>query len=104
MKDLANSFLNNNFTMWKNDTTVSTKTHENVNDIYVDNIIYGSINEFLCKEFSETMRLAFEISMIGELNSFLEFKSNKRMKVHSSLNQYIELQSLASKILKHIQR
>lgn len=42
--------------------------------INVDDIIFGSINECLCKEFFETMRLEFDMSMMGKLNSFLEFK------------------------------
>ena len=39
--------------------------------IYVDDIIFGSTNETLCKEFSCCMQKEFEMSMIGELNFFL---------------------------------
>ena len=39
--------------------------------IYVDDIIFGAINETLCKEFSSCMHKEFEMSMIGELNFFL---------------------------------
>jgi hypothetical protein len=38
---------------------------------YVDDIIFGSTNEKLCKEFSKTMQDEFEMSMIGELKFFL---------------------------------
>jgi len=39
--------------------------------IYVDDIIFGATNDSLCKEFSNDMQSEFEMSMIGELNSFL---------------------------------
>ena len=39
--------------------------------IYVDDIIFGSTNETLCKYFSDLMQSEFEMSMMGELNFFL---------------------------------
>ena len=56
------------------DTTLFIK--RKVNDIllvqiYVDDIIFGSTNESLCKEFSHDMQSEFEMSMMGELNFFL---------------------------------
>jgi len=33
--------------------------------IYVDDIIFGSTNASLCKEFSELMQDEFEMSMMG---------------------------------------
>ena len=39
--------------------------------IYVDDIIFGSTNEKLYKEFESCMKNEFEMSMIGELNIFL---------------------------------
>ena len=39
--------------------------------IYVDDIIFGSTNENLCKDFSKTMQDEFEMSMMGELKFFL---------------------------------
>ena len=39
--------------------------------IYVDDIIFESTNESLCKEFSQDMQSEFEMSMMGELNFFL---------------------------------
>jgi hypothetical protein len=39
--------------------------------IYVDDIIFGSTNENLCKEFSKTMQDEFEMIMMGEINFFL---------------------------------
>ena len=38
--------------------------------IYADDIIFGSINESLCKEFSINMQSEFEMTMMGELNYF----------------------------------
>lgn len=45
--------------------------------IYVDDIIFGSTNETLCKEFSEKMKQEFEMSMMGELNYFLGLEINQ---------------------------
>ena len=39
--------------------------------IYVDDIIFGSTNELLWKEFSHDMQSEFEMSTMGELNFFL---------------------------------
>ncbi|XP_022635944.1 uncharacterized protein LOC111241577 [Vigna radiata var. radiata] len=39
--------------------------------IYVDDIIFGSTNPMLCKEFSKIMQEEFEMSMMGELTYFL---------------------------------
>ena len=39
--------------------------------IYVDDIIFGSPNDSLCKEFSQDMKNEFEMSMMGKLNFFL---------------------------------
>ncbi|KAH9744422.1 Integrase catalytic domain-containing protein [Citrus sinensis] len=47
--------------------------------IYVDDIIFGSTNELLCKDFSSCMSKEFEMSMIGELKYFLglQIKQNE---------------------------
>jgi hypothetical protein len=47
--------------------------------IYVDDIIFCSTNENLCKDFSKTMQDEFEMSMMGELKFFLgiQIKQNK---------------------------
>ncbi|XP_019184819.1 PREDICTED: uncharacterized protein LOC109179781 [Ipomoea nil] len=39
--------------------------------IYVDDIIFGSMNPVLCEKFSILMQGKFEMSMMGELNYFL---------------------------------
>jgi hypothetical protein len=45
--------------------------------IYVDDIIFGSTNESLCKEFSKLMQDEFEMSMMGELKFFLGIQTNQ---------------------------
>ncbi|GKA35973.1 retrovirus-related pol polyprotein from transposon TNT 1-94 [Tanacetum coccineum] len=42
--------------------------------VYVDDIIFGSRNYKLCKQFKKSTRNKFEISMMGELTYFLGFQ------------------------------
>ena len=42
--------------------------------IYVDDIIFGSINHSFCEEFSRIMTKRFEMFMMGELKFFLGFQ------------------------------
>jgi hypothetical protein len=65
------------FTIRKIDTTLFTKKLNDeifICQVYIDDIIFGSINEDYCKEFGELMSKEFEISMIGELTFFLGFQ------------------------------
>ena len=39
--------------------------------IYVDDIIFGSTNDKLCKKFSKLMQSRYQMSMMGEMNYFL---------------------------------
>ncbi|KAH9671809.1 hypothetical protein KPL70_017497 [Citrus sinensis] len=79
---LKNFLLENDFSMGKADTTLFVK-HKNqdilIVQIYVDDIIFGSTNELLCKEFSSCMSKEFEMSMMGELKYFLglQIKQNE---------------------------
>jgi len=45
--------------------------------IYVDDIIFGSTNASLCKEFFKLMQEEFEMSMMGELKFFLGIQINQ---------------------------
>ena len=51
--------------------------YRNINDafilvqIYVDDIIFGSTDEKLCKKFANLMKSQYEMSMMGELTYFL---------------------------------
>ena len=80
MKD--SSFLvSNDFVKGKVDTTLFTKHVDSdilIVQIFVD-IIFGSINEMLCKDFESCMKNEFEMSMMGELNYFLGLQSSKRV-------------------------
>ena len=38
--------------------------------IYVDDIIFGSTNELLCREFERVMQEKFEMSAMGEMQFF----------------------------------
>ena len=66
---LSNFLLKNDFKRGQVDTTLFKKTLEKdilVVQIYVDDIIFGSTNGSLCKEFSKMMQDEFEMSMMGE--------------------------------------
>ena len=54
--------------------------------IYVDDIIFGFIDEILCKEFLKLMQGEFEMSMMGELTFFLGLQV-KQMDEGISINQ-----------------
>jgi hypothetical protein len=71
------------------DTTLFTKKHNSdifICQVYVDDIIFGSTNDYHCKEFGELMSKEFEMSMIGELTYFLGFQV-KQMKYGNLLSQ-----------------
>ena len=73
--------LVNGFSMGKVDTTLFIK-HKNqdilIVQIYVDDIIFGSTNDFLCEEFSSCMSKEFDMSMMGELKYFLGWEIYSR--------------------------
>ena len=71
---LSNFLIKNDFKRGQVDTTLFGRTLEKdilVVQIYVDDIIFGSTNASLCKEFSKLMQDEFEMSMMGELKFFL---------------------------------
>ncbi|CAM8998987.1 unnamed protein product [Rhodiola kirilowii] len=49
--------------------------------IYVDDIVFGSISQKLVDKFVEQMQSEFQMSMVGEMCYFLDCKSNKRQTV-----------------------
>ena len=71
---LSKFLIEKGFRRGKVDTTLFILI-ENKNillvQVYVDDIIFGSTNESLCKFFSNLMQSEFEMSMMGELNFFL---------------------------------
>ena len=71
---LSNFLQEKEFSRGKVDTTLFIKRKNNdilLVQIYVDDIIFGSTNDSLCKEFSLDMQSEFEMSMMGELKYFL---------------------------------
>ena len=59
-------------------------------EIYVDDIIFGSDNDQLRKQFAQSMQNEFEMSMLGELNFFLGLQISKSDKgIFISQPQYI---------------
>ncbi|GKB98574.1 retrovirus-related pol polyprotein from transposon TNT 1-94 [Tanacetum coccineum] len=51
--------------------TKKSKSHLIIDQIYVDDIIFGSTSQNLCDDFAKIMHDEFEMSMMGELNFFL---------------------------------
>nr|GEX86204.1 hypothetical protein [Tanacetum cinerariifolium] len=46
--------------------------------VYVDDIIFGSIKKFLCDEFEQIMHKRFQMSSMGELTFFLELQVKQK--------------------------
>ncbi|KAI3687113.1 hypothetical protein L1987_80804 [Smallanthus sonchifolius] len=46
--------------------------------VYVDDIIFGSTNEGMCREFKKVMKSKFEMSNMGELSFFLGMQVSQR--------------------------
>jgi hypothetical protein len=71
---LRDFLLSKGFIMGKVDITLFTKKIRKdlfVLQIYVDDIIFESINQVFCEEFGNMMANEFEMSMIGDLSYFL---------------------------------
>ena len=71
---LRSYLLQSNFEIGKVDNTLFIKRNKNdiqLVQVYVDDIIFGSTNFEMNKEFSEIMTKEFEMSHMGELNFFL---------------------------------
>src|SRR3954471_5967521 len=81
---LSSFLLDNGFTRGKVDTTLFCKTFKRdilICQIYVDDIIFGTSNATLGKEFAKSMQAEFEMSMMGELKYFLEIQINQTSEV-----------------------
>lgn len=63
--------------------------------VYVNDIIFGSTNAILCKEFSKTMQAGFEMSVMGELMFFLEIQINQ-----SKYGVYVHQSKYTKELLK----
>ena len=77
---LGNFLLEKGFQRGHVDTTLIRKTLKKdilIVQIYVDDIIFGSTNAALSKEFSKTMQAEFKMSIMGELKFFLGIQINR---------------------------
>ena len=66
--------MSHRFTRGKTNQTLFIKREDGeliVAQVYVDDIIFGSMKDELAHSFSKLMQAKFEISMIGELTHFL---------------------------------
>ena len=80
MKDLEVFLLKMDFVKDKVDTILFTKHVDNdilIVQIYVDDIIFGSTNEKLCKDFESCIMEEFEMSMMG-INYFLRLQIKQK--------------------------
>lgn len=71
---LANYLLNNGFHRGKIDQTLFIKKDKGdilLVQVYVDDIIFGSTKQEMCKEFEKLMKDEFQMSSMGELTFFL---------------------------------
>ena len=78
---LTTYLVDHGFKRGQADRTLFVKRDEKsllVAQVYVDNIVFGSIIDHLAQEFSEEMKREFEISMVGELNYFLGLQVKQR--------------------------
>nr|GEV24090.1 retrovirus-related Pol polyprotein from transposon TNT 1-94 [Tanacetum cinerariifolium] len=85
--DRLKAFLiKHDYTMRMIDNTLFTKKKDPtliIVQIYVDDIIFGSTCQEMCDDFAKIMHDEFEMSMMGELNFFLE--DSKPMKTPMSM-------------------
>nr|GEW24618.1 uncharacterized mitochondrial protein AtMg00810-like [Tanacetum cinerariifolium] len=71
---LSKYLLDNGFQRGTIDQTLFIRKHKGeflLIQVYVDDIIFGSSNSKLCKEFEALMHDKFQMSAMGELNFFL---------------------------------
>ena len=87
---LSQHLLQNGFTRGQVDSTLFIKKSKDdllLVQIYVDDIIFGSTNEDLCKDFEKIMKSKFEMSSMGEMTFFLGLQvkqSEKGIFIHQS--------------------
>ena len=78
---LSSFLVSNGFVKGKIDTILFTKHVDSdilIVQIYVDDIIFGSTNEMLCKDFESCLKKEFRMSMMRELNYFLGLQINQK--------------------------
>jgi hypothetical protein len=96
---LRDFLITNGFKVGKADPTLFTKTISKdlfICQIYVDDIIFGSINKSSCEELSRIMIQKFEMSMMGELKYFLGFQI-KQLQEGTFISQTKYIQDILKK-------
>ncbi|KAJ9544430.1 LOW QUALITY PROTEIN: hypothetical protein OSB04_024137 [Centaurea solstitialis] len=96
---LSTFLLPHNFHTGTTDITLFyKKLHDNILlvQIYVDDIIFGSTDVSVCKEFESLMQSAFKMSMMGELTFFLRLQV-KQSSEGIFINQAKYIQDLLKK-------
>ncbi|GJR46775.1 putative ribonuclease H-like domain-containing protein [Tanacetum coccineum] len=92
-KTLANYLLGNGFKRGKIDQTLFIKNQKGdilLVQVYVDDIIFGSINKDLCTGFEKLMKDKFQMSSMGELTLFLGLQvQQKEDGIFISQNKYV---------------
>ncbi|KAJ0560212.1 putative RNA-directed DNA polymerase [Helianthus annuus] len=71
---LSTHLIKNGFERGQIDSTLFIKRKKEdflLVQVYVDDIIFGSSDESMCKEFEQVMKSKFEMSAMGELSYFL---------------------------------
>nr|GFA87786.1 hypothetical protein [Tanacetum cinerariifolium] len=79
---LSKYLLANGFQRGIIDQTLFIRKHRGdflLVQVYVDDIIFGSSNSLVCREFEALMHDKFQMSAIGELNFFLGLSANTPM-------------------------
>jgi len=87
---LKDFLIEKGFKIRKVDTTLFTKKMNGeifIYQVYVDDIIFGSTNENICKEFGHLMSKEFEMSMISKISFFLGFQVKQMKEGFSSLKR-----------------
>ena len=81
---LSDFLIENGFIRGVIDKTLFTKKHKNdmlLVQVYVDDIIFGSTNDDLCKRFAKLMQSKFEMSLMGELKYFIGLQVERHIEV-----------------------
>ncbi|GJV22606.1 putative ribonuclease H-like domain-containing protein [Tanacetum coccineum] len=90
---LANYLLSNGFKRGKIDETLFIKKQKGdifLVQVYVDDIIFGSINKELCTAFEKLMKDKFQMSSMGELTFFLGLQvQQKEEGIFISQDKYV---------------
>ncbi|GKA89065.1 putative ribonuclease H-like domain-containing protein [Tanacetum coccineum] len=79
---LSTYLLDNGFHRGQIDKTLFIKRHKDdilLVQVYVDDIIFGSTKKELSTEFENLMHDKFQMSSIGELTFFWDFRFNRRV-------------------------